>query len=164
MEFYIKPCTAEGSLFVICNAAGEQVYYVTGENNALGGKLYLKDCNGREVVKIRRLGTPEISRYSICVQGKERAGILQNFIGSRPVYRLYGVSWSFRGNVLSRSFDIIDVDGGVLMTHGCCWRAKGDCFAVTVTRDADAPLCLAIAVVIDSLVLNGGAVAQPVSN
>ncbi len=164
MEFYVKPCAAESSLFAVYGAAGELLYQITGENSALSGKLFLMDSGGREAAKIRRLGTSEISRYSIFVQGKEQAGVLQNFIGAKPVYRLYGVPWSFRGDVLSRSFDVIDVDGGVLMTHGRCWKGRGDCFAVTVTREADVPVCLSIAVVIDSLALNGGAVAQPVSN
>ena len=164
MEFYVKPCTAESSLFAIYGTAGELLYQVAGENSALSGKLYLVDGSGKEAAKIRRLGTPEISRYSISVQGKEHAGVLQNFIGTKPAYRLYGVPWSFRGDVLSRSFDVIDVDGGVLMTHGYCWKGRGDCFAVTVTREADVPVCLSIAVVIDSLALNGGTVVLPVSN
>ena len=124
MEFYVKPCAAESSLFAVYGAAGELLYQITGENSALSGKLYLIDSGGRETAKIRRLGTSEISRYSIFVQGKEQAGVLQNFIGAKPVYRLYGVPWSFRGDVLSRSFDVIDVDGGVLMTHGRCWKGR----------------------------------------
>jgi uncharacterized protein YxjI len=41
------------------------------------------------------------------------------------------------------------------MTHSRCWNGHGDCYAVTVAREADVALALCVAVAVDCAILGG---------
>ena len=164
MEFYIKPCGMPEELFLIESADSSDTWRVSGDKGTFFSKLFLLGPVNECSAKIVRIGTPEISRYSVLIEGRERVAVLFSGMGRKPVFRLSGVPWKFRGDLNTRTFDIVDVDGTVLMTHGGCWGRKGNCFAVTVTREKDVAACLSIAVIIDLFVMSGAAAVGLVSN
>lgn len=164
MKWYMKQETGAGKdLFTVYNACCDPVYRLAGDMQILGGKVRLCDEENREVARITHMGLAGISRYTIVIGEKECARVLQNLASSKTPYRLRGVDWRLRGDVSMRSFDIVDANDAIVMSHGRCWEACGESFAIDVENTANDLLCICIAAVIDSSALAGAAVALPVS-
>ena len=163
MKFYMKQSTGTDALFIILDALGQTVYHVTGDSLAIGSKLYLIDNLQREAARIFSVGVPTLSKYSISIEEKERARVTQNLNSTHSPIKIKGVDWSFRGDLLTRSYDLVNAESAVIMTHGRCWNQNGDCYAVEIAREPDALLCLCIAVILDNTVIGGKTAALPVS-
>ena len=163
MEFYIQHSTEANALFLIMDSLGQLVYRVTGDSLSIGSKIYLIDRNKQEAARIFSVGLNAISKYSVFIGDKERARVIQNLTASRRPIKIKGVSWRFRGDLVTRSYDIVNVDSTVVMTHGRCWNTAGDCYAVDITSESDVLLCLCLSVILDSTVIGGSTAALPVS-
>lgn len=166
MKYYIKQNTADGKeVFTVLNEVGQSVYHVLSDESTLYSKLILLDEAQNVVAKINRIGVIGFSRFDINIDDKECARITQNLAAKvTPKFKIHGVSWHFRGNMLLRTFDVLNVDHSIVMTHGRNWGINGECFAVDISLPQNEILCLCIAVVIDSIVMGGIGAALPVGN
>jgi len=166
MKFYIKQNTADGKeVFTICNEVGQPVYHVQSDESTLYSKLTVLDTAENVVAKINRLGLIGLFRYDINIDDKDCARITQNMTAAgAPRFRIHGVSWHFRGNMALRSFDVVNVDHTVVMSHGRHWGVNGECFAVDISLPQNAILCLCIAIVVDSIVIGSVGAVLPVVN
>ncbi len=161
MKFYIKQSTEPDALFTVMDSLGQLIYRVTGDSLSLGSKIYLVDQNKNEVARIFSVGLTSISKYSVFIGDKERARIMQNLNATRQPIKIKGISWRFRGDLVSRSYDIINVDSSVVMSHGRCWNASGECYGIDVANESDVLLCLCLSVILDSIVIVGSTAAVP---
>ncbi len=161
MKFYIQQSTESDSLFMIMDSLGQPIYRVTGDSLSIGSKIYLIDQNQKEAARIFSVGLTTISKYSVFIGDKERARVIQNLTAVRQPIKIKGVSWRFRGDLITRSYDIIDVDSSVVMTHGRCWNTSGECYAVEVTKESDVLLSLSLSVILDNTVITGSVAAVP---
>lgn len=161
MQFYLRQGTDPDALFSVMEPSGQLVYRVKGDALPIGGKFYLLDSGEKEVARIFSVGVTAISKYAIQVGDKERARVTWNFNAKREQVKIKGVHWRFRGDLATRSYDILDIDSSVVMTHGRCWNKIGDCYAVQVANESDALLCLCLAVILDSTVIGGAAAPVP---
>lgn len=162
MKFYMKQSTDTNALFTVIDSLGQTVYHVTGDSLSIGSKFYLIDNNQNEAARIFSIGLTTISKYSIFIDDKERARVTLNLKSKHSPIKIKGVSWHFRGDLLTRSFDLIDDNFVIIMTHGRCWNQNGDCFAVEVAKESDVLLCLCIAAILDNTVIGSAAAALPV--
>jgi uncharacterized protein YxjI len=167
MQFYIHQNTGTETLFIISDCLGQPVYRVKGDSLSIGSKYYLIDNNENEAARIFSVGLSALSKYTIYIDDKERARVILNLTATTPkqpikIKGVKGIRWRFRGDLITRSYDIIDVDSTVIMTHGRCWHTGCDCFAVDVTNKQDVLLSLCIAVIIDSTVIASSAAVLPV--
>lgn len=163
MKFYIQQSTETDSLFTVMDSLGQLVYQVTGDSLAIGSKIYMVDQSHNEVARIFSVGLPAISRYTVYIGDRERARVSQNLSSSRQPIKIKGINWHFRGDLVTRSYDILAVDSSVVMTHGRCWKNTGECYAVDITNECDVLVCLCLSVIFDSTVFTGTAAALPVS-
>lgn len=161
MQFYICQGSDTDALFTIMDSAGQPVFRVTGDSLAIGNKLSMIDVANVEIARIYSVGLPNLSKYTISVGEKERARVTWNSSAKQQKVKIKGVSWRFRGDLISRSYDIINVDSSVVMSHGRCWNKIGDCYGVEIHEEADVPVCLCLAVILDSTVFGGVAVPAP---
>jgi uncharacterized protein YxjI len=162
VKFYMKQSTGTDALFLVMDELGQTVYCVTGDSLSIGSKLCFIDNNKREAARVFSVGLPTIAKYSISIEDKERARVTQNLNSTHCPIKIKGVDWAFRGDLLTRSFDLIDTNSAVVMTHGRCWNQNGDCYAVEIARESDMLLCLCIAVILDNTVFGGTPAALPV--
>lgn len=151
MRFTISPCTSQGdTVFLIYDEAGEVRYRVTRSKKPAGAVLLLTDSQGTAAAKIKQRVFPPIIRYGISpAEGKNLSVTLRisgNGIPQQLV--LGGVTWHFRGVLVARNFDVIDVDSSVLLSHQKCWKDRMDCFAVEIRQPAfEVPLlCVCLCV------------------
>lgn len=162
MKFYIKQSTGTDALFTVIDSLGQSIYRVAGDSLSIGSKFYLIDNNENEAARIFSVGIPTLSKFSIFIDDKDCARVTINLKAAHSPIKIRGVKWRFRGDLLTRSFDLVDDGSAVVMTHGRCWNQNGDCFAIEVTRESDVLLCLCIAVILDNTVFGGLTAALPV--
>lgn len=161
MQFYIRQSTDIDSLFSIMDCSGQPVYRVTGDSLSIGSRLCLVDNEKNEVARIYSVGLPTITKYTIAVGDKERARVTWNMNAKKQQVKIKGVTWRFRGDLAARSYDIVNVDSSVIMTHGRCWNNIGDCYAVEIKDEPDVLVCLCLSVILDSTVIGGTAAPVP---
>ena len=108
-------------------------YRVTRSKKPAGAVLLLTDSQGTAAAKIKQRVFPPIIRYGISpAEGKNLSVTLRisgNGIPQQLV--LGGVTWHFRGDLVARNFDVIDVDSSVLLSHQNA-GGRMDCFAVEI--------------------------------
>ncbi|HEX2985274.1 MAG TPA: LURP-one-related family protein [Caproiciproducens sp.] len=161
MQFFLQQSADPDTLFAVLDSSGQPVYRVTGDSLAVGSKIYLVDQNQNEAARIFSVGLPTIAKYSIFIDDKERARVTRNLTVSRQPIKIKKVSWHFRGDLASRSYDIVDIDSTVVMSHGRCWNSVGDCYALDIQRESDILICLCLSVILDSTVIGGTPAAVP---
>lgn len=161
MDFYLNRHTGAGeTLFDVFDTAGTLLYTVEGEWGSFGGKLYLRDSSGTECAKITCMGIHGLCKYSVHIEEKECLRVTQNMASEHSI-RLSKTEWSLRGDLLTRSFDVVDGEAQVRMTHAPCWTARGDSYGIQVERPEDVPVCLSLSVIVDSAALCGPGCVVP---
>lgn len=152
MLFTISPCAAQGdTVFLIYDEKGEVCYRVTKSKKPAGAVLLVTDQRGEIAAKIKQRVFPPIIRYGISPsEGKNLSVTLRissNGIPQQLV--LGGVTWRFRGDLVLRNFDLIDVDSSVLLCHQKCWKDRMDCFTVEVHQPAFQVPLLSVCLCVD---------------
>ncbi len=162
MQFYLKPVSGAETLFCVLDSHGMPVYQVRGDTLPFGCLLVMEDVEqGRKIARISGVRLSSSCQYSISC-GLQHVRLSLNVAAPRRPVRFRGVPWHFRGSVLMRSFDLVDAQGKTVMTHSRCWCGHGDGFAVEIPAPENVPLCLGVAVIVDSTVQGGLSVLAPV--
>ncbi len=151
MLFTISPCAAQGdTVFLIYDETGKVCYRVIQSKKPAGAVLLVTDSRGAVVAKIKQRVFPLIIRYGISpAAGKNLSVTLRISTNGIPQQLvLGGVTWHFRGDLVLRNFDVIDVDSSVLLSHQKCWKDRMDCFTVEIRQPAfEVPLlCICLCV------------------
>lgn len=161
LQLFLEPSAGTGVLFSVRSADGVLMYEATGEFTPLGRKFIIADTEGREISRISGMRLTSACQYSVSA-GKEHMRITTDFSSPHRCVRLRGIPWRFRGSALSRSFDLVNAQSRVVMTHGRCWTMRGECYAMEIPELSHIPLCLSVAVVIDSIAACGRSAPVPV--
>lgn len=143
-------------LFHVMDELGNPCYDIGMEKHRLGKRIFIKDVEEQEVAYINCYGFSKMLRCSIFIKGSERLSILCSFVSSEPLFKINGQTWVFRGEVLLRNFDVVDVDRTVIFSHGKQWTpAVGDVYGIQIQQTTFLMESLCIAAVIDSFATGG---------
>lgn len=154
MKFYLEPVSGAETLFLVLDSCGVPVGEFRGGPTPYGCRMALLDSS-REIARISGVQLAGSCRYSVNAAG-EHMRVRLKIAPCRHPIRFRGVPWRFRGNILIRSFDILDAQSRVVMTHGRCWGMRGgECYGIAISDADRAPLCLCAAAIVDSVVLGG---------
>lgn len=147
MKLYLKrDLSSENSRFVVLDELCREKYYVLSTGKSLE-KLLITTTDGIVVTKINRLPLPMLQAYSITCGGKNIRFILNPAKDARNCY-YYGISWHIRGQIFTKSFDILDVDNTVIAAH---YRSFGTCggYELDIYSEENQQFCLATAVCVN---------------
>lgn len=161
LKLYLKQNTgSEDSLFTVYDIGGVPLYNVEAEGGlqVFSGQMNLLNMEQKQEARIVRMGLSTISTYTITMDNKEKARVMQNLVSQKMPYRILSPNWKFRGCVQTRSFDVLDADENLVMSHGLCWDTPRNCFSMEIHLETEVPLCISIAAIIDSAALCGTAV------
>lgn len=165
MRLYLQQTGGPERLFTVLDSCGSPLYELQGEYTPLGCRYRLCGGDGVSLARMTGVFLPASFQYSVSAGGKRLRLTVKPRTIHRPV-QIKGVPWRFRGSILTRSFDFVEEreERGrprIVMTHGRCWNARGDCYAVEIFQDWDVPLALCAAIAVDTSVLGGSAVPVP---
>lgn len=150
MKYYLKPNGENGILFAVLDSNSQPVYEVTGEYSSIGCRYSLRSCGGGEAARITGVIFPRSVQYAVSA-GKRRLHVSLHIFSKNQSVTFKGVRWSFRGDLLNRSFDILDSGSSqVVMSHGRCWDSAESCYGLEIQSEKDELLALCVAVIIDS--------------
>lgn len=162
MDFYLNRHTDAGStLFTVFDTAGTCLYTVEGEWGSFGGQMYLRDSAGAQLARVHCVGIRGLCKYSVFIGKHERLRVTHTLASAGLELRLKKTDWRLRGDLLVRTFDVVDAHGTVRMTHAPCWTPHGDGYGIHVERQQDVPLCLCLSVIVDNAALCGPGCAVP---
>lgn len=151
MKLYLKrDLSSENSRFLVLDELCRESFYVLSSGKSLE-KLVITTADGMVVTKINRLPLPMFFAYSITANGRNIRFILNPAKNARNCY-YYGVSWHIRGDVFTKSFDILDVDNSVLAVHSRCFGVC-DGYELNIYSEENLQLCLASAVCVNTVAL-----------
>ncbi len=166
MQFFLKPESGAEILFSVLDFTGRPVFEIAGEFNSIGCRCQLRDTDGKCIARIAGVRLPNGYHYAIS-SGKRRLWMTVDPAAFRRPVQFKGVRWRFRGNILTRSFDLLEDRGHklrppqLIMTHGRCWNSPDDCYALEIPRESDVSLAICSAAAIDSAILGGCAAPVP---
>lgn len=164
VRYFIRQSNAGLSArFDILDECERPCYKAIDGRSSFGRRILLMDENGEQLAQIRRvLGLPSLTGYIIHAGPKESARLFLNQSANQTVLSSRGKSWHFRGDILTRSFDICDVDSSVVMTHSRVWGSQCETYAAEIHPECHKLLCICLAIAVDDIVLSTGDAAQPV--
>lgn len=164
MELLLKQCVTAGNvLFTVQELSGEIRYRLLGKPGSLRGMFSLIDEIGRERARVLRVGTADMGVYEIRLYQGRRMHVVYQTATRKGGLLFQGKNWHIRGDLDTRSFDIVE-RGRVLMTHAPAWQGEcGFCYGITLEGDETERLfCLCAAMIADSMPQNSGRSLVPV--
>ena len=145
MKLFIKrDKTVDDSLFVVLDEECNEKYYVTGSKST----IYLTDLSETVLMKIKQLPLPALRAYSITAYNRNIKFILNSNPTAVNCY-YYGNSWHIRGDVFTKSFDIIDADNSLVATHCLRYSKSGDGVELNVFAENRELFCIATAICVN---------------
>jgi uncharacterized protein YxjI len=131
-------------MFVVLDELLNEKYLVTGSKD----NIAVKDLQGNSLLKIKHTPLPAVKAYSI----KDGKSSMRFFIGStRTTVNCYfsGIGWHIRGNVFTKSFDIIDADNSLVATHSKAFGKCIDGYGLNVINEDRELFCIAVAICVN---------------
>ncbi|MBE3101987.1 MAG: LURP-one-related family protein [Firmicutes bacterium] len=141
-----------GDSFAIRDETGNDCYMVKGQIFALGNKLRIYDMQGQELVYIEQKLFRFLPEYNIYYKDQLHATVKKEFTFFKPKFQIQSTLGNYRaeGNVWSMDFSILR-DEKLVAQISKAWFAWSDTYGVDIAEGEDAPLMLALVIVIDQV-------------
>ena len=151
MKRYLKQVVGSGALqFLVLDEQQKILYRAVREAEAHRAWIRLFNQEERCVAYVRQTWFLMLELHTLTVGGCEYARLLQTTaMAPTQEIKILGPTWSFRGNLLLRNFDVIDVDHTVVMSHCKRWGAWGDGYEINVANPEFELACLCLALCLD---------------
>lgn len=158
MNYYIKQKVFTlGDRYTIKNQYGDDVYEVQGKIFTLGAKLRILDMAGGERLYIEQELFRLMPRYNIFENGALRAAVKKRFTLFNSRFEVESSSgfYEIDGSLFAMSFNI-SRDGAPAASVSKAWFSWGDSYEISIREGEDAPLLLAMVIIVDNCLHNGG--------
>lgn len=147
MRLFLKRDTADqSSRFLVYDELMKDKYSICGKSKPSGDNLKIIDLDGNTVAAIRQINLPIILMYNITAKGEKIT-----LVYSGRSFSFRGISWHLRGDLDAKSFDIVDTDGTLIMSHCTRWGEQGDGYELNIESDSRELLALGVAVCINHM-------------
>ena len=139
--------------FTIKDQNDNDRYNVEGEFFSIGKKLHIYDMNDNEVAFVHQKVLTLLPRFFVFVNGIQVAEIVKEFTLLKPRYRIEGLNWEVKGDILNHDYQITD-NGRVVVGIHKAWFSWGDSYeldiAGTAASDSNSEvMALAVVLAID---------------
>ena len=125
MKIFLKRDTSTSdSLFTVFDELCKEKYFVTRSKNT----IRIVDLSDSVVMKIKRMPLISVNAYSLIVSGKS----VRLIINPNDRLYYYGLPWHIRGELMTKSFDIIDADNSLVATHCERFSKLGDGYELNI--------------------------------
>lgn len=138
---------------IVKDTDGHPLYTLIGRWGTRGDCLTLHQMNGEIVASVKQVSLPFVRRFEIYESG-EKVGVLQRFLNwPSDFYYVQQLHWTVYGNIQQHQYKIHHFNKEI-MTMNKARMVQGDHFLLRVRDDADAPVCICIASILDYWLYN----------
>ena len=146
--------------FLISDEKGNLKYTVSIDFTSSTLKMDIYDVSYKKVAKIRKRDILCFTIFTIsCDESlltNNKVRIVTNLLNVKDYFSMYGVNWLLRGDILSKNFELIDVDKSVVMYHKRNNYQSNMFYELDIfeKEEKNIILCICIALCIDILNVN----------
>lgn len=132
MKIYLKRDTSdENSRYIVYSETGEEMYKIIGKRKTSIDRVYITN-DDKCIAKIRDTHLGMIRSCYVTTQS-DSFHIVMTTSRDKISITFHGISYHIRGDVLNKSYDILDVDNSVV---GCvCRRFNSSADALELNFD-----------------------------
>lgn len=150
MKLYLsKDKSDDSSRFIVYDERACQRYKVVGRHVRSGERMYIL-CDDLQLVTLRDTKIAGLRSYYVhmfddsfhVIITKRRSGFSVS---------IHGVSWHIVGDVLKKSYSILDIDNTVVASICRHHTAVGEAYEVDIIDKTNELYCIAIAVCVESI-------------
>lgn len=150
MKYYIKQSVMTlTERFTIKNEYGEDVFRVEGSFLKIPKSFSIYDMNGQQIVYIEKQLFRWLSRYDVTYENKF-VTVKREFTFFKTEVSLEGLNWRLQGDYWDHNYQVIEGNMPI-MSLSKHWFTWGDSYELDIENTNDAPLCIAIAIIIDRI-------------
>lgn len=150
MKIYLKRDNSSlNSRYVVYDELGLPKYTIVGKHSASGERMYIMQDES-VVAKMRDTRLGVLKNFTVTDSGSSARIIITNK-GSNISINFRGVSWHIRGDVLAKSYDILNVDNSVIAAVSAFSTFGRDSLEININNDNKELFCIASVVCIDSI-------------
>lgn len=156
MKLYIIDTKSENrKRFSIFDELGNERYIVSIEYTPLTTKIDVYDIYMKRLAKIRKRDVLTFNTFtvsckkSLCLKNKLK--IISNLLNFKDCFYMCGVNWLLRGDIISKNFELIDVDSSIVMRHEKKEKQSKVVYEMNISEDKNEILCVCISLCIDIL-------------
>lgn len=152
MKLYVKDSKGSNqSRFLIYDEFSNLKYKVSIEKTSLTIKLDLFDVSlNNRVAKIRKRDILFLKTYTVSCKEK-KIKVIGKLSSSDINFYINGINWFFRGNILKKDFEVINVDKSIIMEHRRKINNGENYYEIDIADQNNEVLCLCIALCIEIL-------------
>lgn len=136
--------------FSIKNGEGEDVFFVEGEWISIAKRLHMYDAGGHEVFLIEQKLITFLPEYEILAGGRVIARVTKKISFFTPEYYVEGPGWKVEGALGAHNYKITGSKGTVAVISKA-WLSWGDFYEISVEKEINERLALAVVMVIDAV-------------
>lgn len=150
MKYYIKQSVMTlTERFTIKNEYGEDVFRVEGSFLKIPKSFSIYDMNGQQIVYIEKQLFRWLSRYDVTYDNKF-VTVKREFTFFKTEVSLEGLNWRLQGDYWDHNYQVIEGNNPIMSLRKH-WFTWGDSYELDIENTNDAPLCIAIAIIIDRI-------------
>lgn len=161
MKLYIKrDVSDEKSRFSVLDSDCKEKYRIEKVRSVFGEKLAILDKEKITCLTIRRFALFFFDVFYISTKNESYYLLLSKSQGNIRC-KFYAISWRIRGDLVTKSFDIMDADNTVVATHIKRWGCGGAGCELNVFDKSRELFALAAVTCINTLQTTETAAMQP---
>lgn len=165
LKLYIIDTKSENrKRFSIFDELGNERYTVSLEYTPLTTKIDVYDIYMKKLAKIRKRDVITFNTFTISCKSpshaKNKLRIISNLLNFKDCFYMCGINWLIRGDIISKNFELIDVDSSIVMRHEKKEKQSKTVYEINISDDKNEILCVCISLCID--ILNTNAVKNMV--
>lgn len=147
-SFYIKDRSCDSSVMIVHDNRDNSCYMITGRWGIRHDALSLYTMQGKLLAEIRQLSLGLFPKFGLYLD-RQRVGTIGKTIGFiHELVYIKGLNWVIVGNIFSNRFKVFR-NGHLVFSMVPDQSTNGIFNRVTVTQEADEPLALLVAVILN---------------
>lgn len=92
-SFVLKKIHKIGKAFQVVDQFGQARYHISQKQFSIGNKVVITDPAGDQVAVLRRMFSPIVPKYRVCIAGVEPFSVRRK-LSLAPVYQVSGYGWT----------------------------------------------------------------------
>ncbi|MFV0559606.1 MAG: LURP-one-related/scramblase family protein [Enterococcus sp.] len=148
-EFFIQEKQlSQATRTSVKDAKGQTLFLMVGRWGSKGDVLSLYTLKGDLVARIKQISLTFGTRFEL-YEGFEKIGTMQKiFNWPGDFYYIHHLHWTAQGDIYNHHYQIHHFNQRI-MAMNTETLFSGDYYVLNITDDADAPMCICIAAVLD---------------